>query len=210
MIRSVFVSMMSKPLLLFVLLLTASRAPVVAQTSDRSAAPSAIKTAVPVRLAHNSTGAGVARAGSLCARDEQTIWSCEINGSRKTASNCGEAQMDAGRGYVQYRFGRPGRVELEFPRQRQNTQSAFTYKRYTRPLVTYLAIKFVVDRYTYKIYDESNDEERPGRRVARISVVPPGEGSKPGDLNCRKPIAGTLMSLEDVVTRSTGDDLTEP
>ena len=202
--------MMSKTVLLFALVLTASGAPVVAQTSDRSAVASAIEDAVPVWLAHNSNGAGGARASSLCARDEQTIWSCEIAGSRKTASICGSPQLDAGRGYVQYRFGRPGRVELEFPRQRQNTQSAFTYKRYTRPLVTSLAIKFTIDRYTYKIYDESNDEERPGRRAARISVVPPGEGSKPSDLSCRKPIAGTLMSLEDVVTRSTSDDLTEP
>jgi hypothetical protein len=119
--------------------------------------------------------------------------------------------LDDRRGYVQYRFGRPGKVELEFPRERQNTQSAFTYKRYTRPLVTYLAIKFTAAGYTYKIYDESNDEEKPPRRVAYLSVVPPAEeGAKPFNLNCRQPVTGTLMGLEDVVTKSTSDDLTEP
>jgi hypothetical protein len=203
--------MISKTVLLLAVLLTACGT-LIAQTSDERPGSSSLENGAPGTLAHNQTGAKRARAVSLCARDEETIWSCEIDGSssRKIASICGSKQLDERRGYVQYRFGRPRNVELEYPQGRANTQSAFTYKRYTRPLVTNLAIKFTVGGYTYKIYDESNDEERPGRRAARISVLPPGEGSKPLDLNCRKPIAGTLMSLEDVVTRSASDDLTEP
>jgi hypothetical protein len=119
--------------------------------------------------------------------------------------------LDATRGYVQYRFGRAGRVELEFPQQRENTQSAFTYKRYTRPLVTYLAVRFSAGGYTYKIYDQFNDEERPRRREAYISITPPSsDGARSLDLNCRRPVTGTLMDLEDVVTKSSDDDLTEP
>jgi hypothetical protein len=160
-------------------------------------------------LAHGKTGADSSRAVSLCAPDEKTVWSCETT-HRKIASICSSRQLDDHSGYVQYRFGRPGRVELEFPHQRQNTQSSFTYKRYTRPLVTYLAIKFTAGGHTYKIYDQFNDEEKPRRREAYISVLAPGGGAKTVDLNCRQPIAGTLMDLEDIVTKSTDDDLTEP
>jgi hypothetical protein len=198
--------LMSKPILIFVLLLTAC-ASVAAQTSERGTSTPPVNDPLQGSLAHNPARA--ARAASLCARDEKTIWSCETT-NRKLASICSSEQLDDRRGYVQYRFGRSGHVELEFPRQRQNTQSAFTYKRYTRPLVSLLAIKFKAGGYTYKIYDESNDEEKPRRRAAYVSVVPPVEGAKPFDLNCRQPITGTLMDLEDVVTRSTSDDLTEP
>jgi hypothetical protein len=161
------------------------------------------------KLAHGPSSERPASVVSLCARDEKTVWSCETT-NRKIASICSSRQLDEHRGYVQYRFGRPGQVELVFPQQRQDTQSGFTYKRYTRPLVTYLAIRFTTGGYTYKIYDRFNDEERPARRDAYTSVVAPGEGAKTVDLNCRKPITGSLTALEDIVQKSTDDDLTEP
>jgi hypothetical protein len=206
---------MSKMVMTFALLVAACTAATAqtsgVQESDAAAtASSSVTLSTSVSsLAHGWTSADSSRVASLCARDEKTIWSCETT-NRKIASICSSAQLDEHRGYVQYRFGRAGHVELEFPQKRQNTQSEFTYKRYTRPLVTYLAIRFRSDGYTYKIYDQFNDEERPARREAYISVVPPGEGARSLDLNCRQPIAGSLMDLENIVTKSTDDDLTEP
>ena len=134
---------------------------------------------------------------SLCARDEKIIWSCET-ATRKIVSICGSRQLDKQRGYLQYRFGRPGRVELEYPQRRENTQTAFAYFRYTRPLVTYLGLRFKINEYDYEIYDNSNEEERGGSE-AGVTVTPAGNAAKTVDYRCRKPVVHHLIELEEVV-----------
>ncbi|HKS28563.1 MAG TPA: hypothetical protein VJS44_12115 [Pyrinomonadaceae bacterium] len=148
---------------------------------------------------HTYAYAGLAKPSSLCAPDEQVVWSCETVKERKLASICGSKDLSGARGYVQYRFGRAGRVELEFPRERTGTQSAFKYSRYTRPLVTYLKLEFVNGGVSYSISDDSNDEEKPARRDASITVKT--ADAKETTLRCRMPVAGSLMKLEDVVER---------
>jgi hypothetical protein len=136
---------------------------------------------------------------SLCAQNERAVWSCETVKERKLVSICSSQVLDKMRGYVQYRFGRVGQVEMEFPRERVNTQAAFTYSRYTRPLVTYLKLEFVNNGFTYTISDDSNGEEKPARRDAYITVKPAGAAGARTQLRCRKPLVGSLMTLEDVV-----------
>lgn len=151
--------------------------------------------------AHSPASAGSMKPSSLCAQNEQVVWSCETVRERKLASICSSKDLDRTRGYVQYRFGRVGRVELEFPRQRAGTQSAFKYSRHTRPLVTYLKLEFLNNGVSYTISDDSNGEEKPARRDATI-IVRSADGSiKETSLRCRMPVAGSLMKLEDVVER---------
>jgi hypothetical protein len=151
---------------------------------------------------HSLMAADSIKPGSLCTRNERVVWSCETLKERKLASVCGSKDLDETRGYVQYRFGRVGQVEMEFPRERANTQAAFKYSRYTRPLVTYLRLEFVNDGFAYAISDDDNSEEKPARRDASIKVTPPaGPGARETTLRCRLPIAGSLMKLEGVVKR---------
>jgi hypothetical protein len=137
------------------------------------------------------------KASSLCAPDEKTIWSCET-AARKIVSLCGSKQLDKEHGYLQYRFGRPGHVELEYPRARENTQTAFAYFRYTRPLVTFLGLRFKINEYDYEVYDNSNEEERGGSE-AGVTVTPAGNAAKTADYRCRKPVVHHLIELEEVV-----------
>jgi hypothetical protein len=141
------------------------------------------------------------KARSLCGRGERLVWSCQTARERKLASICSSQDLSRTRGYVQYRFGRPGQVELEFPRQRVSTQTLFRYSRYTRPLVTMLKLEFTNDGVTYTISDDSNDEEKPGRRDAVITITPAGANAKESTISCRQPVTGSLMTLEDVVQR---------
>lgn len=141
------------------------------------------------------------KPGSLCAASEQVLWSCEMVKDRKLASVCGSKDLDGTRGYVQYRFGRAGQVELEFPRERTSTQSAFKYSRYTRPLVTYLKLQFVNGGVSYTISDDSNEEEKPAQRYAAITVKNAEANARETTLRCRKPVTGSLMKLENVVER---------
>lgn len=162
----------------------------------------------------NSPEAGGAAAqspagqASLCNRDETSLFSCVVRGSGKLLSICGSKRLDAGQGYVQYRFGRAGKVDLEFPKERQNTQSAFRYTRYTRPLVTYLALRFETNGYLYSVHQNYNGEERPPVNESSVSVTPlGGKAARSIELRCRRPAQGSLMSLEDIVRRSDDEPL---
>jgi hypothetical protein len=135
----------------------------------------------------------VVKSKSLCQANEQTIWSCKTT-KNKIASVCGSKDLTADVGYVQYRFGVLGKVELEFPKNRQDSQKSFKYLRYTRPLVTMLTLSFENSGVVYEIHDDDNSEEKPPVRAASIDVA---------DVSvvCRQPTIGSLMKLEDFVPR---------
>lgn len=150
-------------------------------------------------LAHASTGTDALKPVSLCAADERIVWSCEIAGAkRKIVSVCGSRRLDKQNGYLQYRFGVPGHVELEYPSARQNTQTGFTFSRYTRPRTTYLRLGFKLNEFEYEIYDDSADEGA----SAGVRVTPDNDDARAVDYRCRKPVVHHLIELEEVVPNS--------
>src|SRR5258708_2469424 len=90
------------------------------------------------------TASGSLRSNSLCARGEQTIFSCAVKRSAKIVSLCASRQLTRERGYLQYRFGLPGKVELEFPKDHQATQQQFRYSHYFLFQVDLTEIKFQI------------------------------------------------------------------
>lgn len=59
----------------------------------------------------------------LCQPDEQVIFGCEIK--HKLLSVCTSADVSKTSGYVQYRFGKPGKVELNYPAAKVAPQGKF-------------------------------------------------------------------------------------
>jgi hypothetical protein len=136
---------------------------------------------------------------SLCSKTEQTIWSCTTT-KNKIASVCAAKGLTSESGYLQYRFGTTGKVELELPQNRAGSQSFFKYSRYTRPLVTMLQLSFKNSDYTYEIHDDDNSEEKPPIHSASIDISKSGS-EKTSSIVCRNPTAGSLMKLEDIVPK---------
>jgi hypothetical protein len=135
----------------------------------------------------------VVKSRSLCQASEQTIWNCTTV-KNKIASICASKDLAEDKGYVQYRFGALGEIELEFPKERKDSAQKFKYSRYTRPLVTMLTLKFENNGVVYEIHDDDNNEEKPPVRAASIDVA---------DVSvvCKQPTGGSLMKLEDIVPR---------
>ena len=140
----------------------------------------------------------VVKSNSLCQANEQTIWSCAVATKNKTASVCASKDLAEDTGYVQYRFGSVGKIELEFPKERKDSQKAFKYSRYTRPLVTMLTLSFENSGVFYEIHDDDNSEEKPPVRAASIDIK---DGAKELSVVCKQPTTGSLMRLEDFVPR---------
>ena len=114
------------------------------------------------------------QANSLCAKDERIIFSCVTKRAAKIVSLCASKDLTNDRGYLQYRFGLPAKIELEFPKNRQGTQPQFHYSHYFRYQVDLTEINFTIDGYDYQIFDTYNGEEKPKISEQGVNVTVPG------------------------------------
>ena len=127
---------------------------------------------------------GRPRAGTLCAADERVIFSCAVRGSSKLVSLCGSKTLTKDEGYIQYRFGRAGRVELEFPKDRGGSQKLFSYEHVFRYQFDQTEIGFESGGYAYTLFDYYDGEQKPARKEAGVRVRAAGENAEETTLRC--------------------------
>jgi hypothetical protein len=141
---------------------------------------------------------GTLQANSLCARNEQILFSCAVKRSEKLVSLCASRELAKDRGYLQYRFGLPGKVELAFPKDRKGTQQQFHYSHYFRFQVDRTEINFQLNGYEYSIFDDYNGEEKPVTSEQGVSVSS-AEKSKDVRFVCRSKAKAVFGDLENIL-----------
>ncbi len=124
---------------------------------------------------YSSPQSGSLNANSLCAKDERIIFSCPVKRPAKIVSICASKDLSSDQGYLQYRFGLPGKVELEFPKDRNATQKQFQYSHYFRYQVDTTSISFTIDDYEYSVFDDYNGEEKLKISSQGVNVTAPGK-----------------------------------
>ena len=134
--------------------------------------------------------------GSLCESGEKIVFSCTVGKTAKIVSLCSSTELTKDRGYLQYRFGLPGKLELEFPKEREQTQSAFKYSHYFRAQFDQTEISFTTNEYEYAIFDDYNGEQKPAQRDQGIRITSPG--GKETNLNCRGKAKAQYGDLAEV------------
>jgi hypothetical protein len=144
---------------------------------------------------------GTLRANSLCARDEQVIFSCTVKRTAKIVSLCASHDLDKGHGYLQYRFGLPENVELEFPKDRQSTQQQFHYSHYFRYQFDETEIRFNINGYEYSIFDNYDGEEKRAISQQGVSVTALGKPREISFVCSAKPKAD-YSKLADVLPQN--------
>jgi hypothetical protein len=135
--------------------------------------------------------------GSLCERDEKIVFSCTLTKPAKIVSLCSSKELTRDRGYLRYRFGLPGKIELEYPKDGERPQQAFKYSHYFRSQVDQTEISFSLNGYEYAIGDDYNGEEKPVHHTQGITITPPNNG-KQVTLNCRGRAKAQYGDLADV------------
>jgi len=135
---------------------------------------------------------------TLCGRDERVIFSCPLKRPAKIVSVCSSKDLTSERGYLQYRFGLPGKIELEFPKDRTGTQEKFHYTHYFRARVDLTEISFSINGYEYQVTDDYNGEEKPAQIIQGVSVTAPG---KPKEVSfvCRAKPKADYTDLQAVL-----------
>lgn len=137
-------------------------------------------------------------ASSLCdGATEQVIFSCKVKRGAKMVSVCASKLLSDKAGYVQYRFGVPGKVELEFPADRKGSQKLFSYAHYFRFQVDRSQLSFENGGYAYAIYDDYEGDSGPPTTSVGLTVTAPG--GKEQNLPCAAPVTNHLGKLESVV-----------
>jgi hypothetical protein len=121
---------------------------------------------------------------TLCTKSERVIFSCPVKHRAKIVSVCASKNLTSERGYLQYRFGLPGKVELEYPKERNGTQEKFHYMHYFRAQFDLTSISFTIDGYEYSVFDDYNGEEKPTVSSQGVSVTAPGK-PKEVSFTCR-------------------------
>jgi hypothetical protein len=140
--------------------------------------------------------AGSVQVTSLCTKGEKIVFSCPLKRSTKIVSLCSSTTFTKTQGYLQYRFGVPGKVELEYPKNRVGSQKAFHYSHYFRYQVDLTDISFSLDGNTYTVFHQFNGEEKPKISEFGLTVAPPNK--KEVQYSCRGRAKADFGDLPDV------------
>ena len=146
--------------------------------------PSESQAASIVAGSINAGVPGQLQPNTLCDKDERIIFSCLVKRPAKIVSVCASRDLTSERGYLQYRFGLPEKIELEFPKDRTATQEKFHYTHYFRAQFDLTEINFTIDGYEYQVFDDYNGEEKPAISSQGVSVTAPGK-TKEVNFVCR-------------------------
>lgn len=104
-------------------------------------------------------------AETLCSRNEHQYFSCDIYGSNKIVSICGNVDLDktnsesfeADEGaYIQYRFGTKNNIELTFPNEKKLSIGKFYGQNIHTHFVSVENINFRIGQYHYSVENSSS------------------------------------------------------
>jgi hypothetical protein len=140
--------------------------------------------------------------GSLCVEGEKVVFSCVIQKSAKVVSLCASPDLARDRGYLQYRFGLPGKLELEYPHNKESSTQAFKYNHYFRAQVDLTEISFSKDNFQYTVFDDYNGEEKPAIKRQGVTVTPSGS-DKEKTLLCQGRAKIEFLGLDEILPQNS-------
>lgn len=147
------------------------------------------------------------QANTLCAKSERVIFACVLRRPAKIVSVCASKDLTRDTGYLQYRFGSPAKIELEYPKDRTGTQQKFEYRHYFRAQVDLTEINFSVDGVEYSVVDDYNGEEKPPQSLEGITINWPGTDKKEVRYTCRTKPKADYTDLQAVLPSDAPTDI---
>jgi len=107
---------------------------------------------------------------NLCGPGETVWFGAALKGTGQLVSLCGLPPAAGAPGWVEFRKGKPGAIDLRYPAERAGSFKKFLYRRYTRPRTTYLKIEFARDGLAYAILEFFEADRVPPSSVSfRVS-----------------------------------------
>ncbi|MFW9079793.1 hypothetical protein ACOI9X_11000 [Pseudomonas sp. P2757] len=104
----------------------------------------------PERVSQDTAPLKGGQDGTLCSDDEDIYFSCPLTGG-KTVSVCASGNSKPSAGFVQYRYGVPGKIEMVFPKSAVPPKGKFFVVNASEGSVNLNIIKFKTGPYTYLV-----------------------------------------------------------
>ena len=174
-------------------------------TSSRSGTEEArsSKTAGASPSDPDNTPAAPTAPVSLCTASEQVLLNWQVIKTGKLVSLCASKDFGKDAGYIQYRFGRPGNIELEFPKDATATQAQFGYSHYFRARVDRTDISFKTDR-KYTLSDDYEGEGGKNLHSYTVTVETP-DGKGETEIKCKELQQSKLDKLQEALPNQDSD-----
>lgn len=151
----------------------------------------------------SSAASNAVAVPSLCEKAEKVVFSCQLKNPAKIVSLCSSNKLTKTEGYLQYRFGVPSKIELEYPKQRSDAQKSFHYSHYFRAQFDETEISFSSDGYTYTVFDSFNGEQKPSVTDRGITIKLPGD-KKEVSYACRGEVKADYGDISDAFENEYG------
>lgn len=134
----------------------------------------------------------------LSTQGEKVVFGFQIADSKRAASIC----MADDESYIVYRFGTKDNIELEFPEDRENSFSYFTYSYYLRgggienAGLDLNSFKFSNGGYQYQVYDDYEAET--GIKAVGIRVTDEKTGKETDITGDSNSVIGSMLPFRDM------------
>ncbi|WP_175772836.1 hypothetical protein [Paraburkholderia phenazinium] len=140
-------------------------------------------------------------AASLCGASEVAVFSCQLKENKKFVSLCSSKDLSDKSGFLQYRYGAPGKIELRYPEDLTGSQSRFGYDSYSRPDLSTFVLGFDNANYRYEISETTEGGDDEGT-TARTLLVSSDDKKHSMKLTCLddKNLVSNISTLEGVVS----------
>lgn len=134
----------------------------------------------------------------LSVEGEKVVFGFQVADSKKIVSIC----MADDESYLVYRFGTMDNIELEFPEDRENSFSYFTYSYYLRgggienAGLDLNSFKFSNGGYQYQVYDDYEAET--GIKAVGIRVTDEKTGKETDITGDSNSVIGSMLPFRDM------------
>lgn len=95
---------------------------------------------------------------------------------------------------MQYRFGRPDKIEFEYPSQGKFTPSSFDFFHYFRPNEDQTSLHFQTNDVDYTVFSDSNGSKTSAGVTVKIKTT-----NKVQSIRCTGKIEAKWSAIEDKV-----------
>lgn len=141
---------------------------------------------------------------SHCTADEWAVFSCAIEGSSRVVSLC--ATGEGAPATLVYRFGRLGRVELQYPDDRLDSLSRFRTQHYFRAGVDRREVSFTLGATRYAVFDEYDAAEHP-TRIRGVRVGTSDGSASETERPCAGQAISALPRLQDALPCDDAEEM---
>ena len=135
---------------------------------------------------------------ALCDAGEKLIFGCKVAGG-KEFSLCTSQVVNKRSGYLRYRFGVPGSLEINYPADRAKPQYFFKFSRQTRFESESQYIRFSYQDNRYEVFDEKQTVAGIDKRTSGVRNTKSGVNFYATENVCIGTPDGNLRTLENVL-----------